>query len=809
MASVKTRKTQADKPEASLEERILSGEISAQRISSLVRELNSQSAERLNAVALTDGIREYTYRQMFRQWDKYAETFSALDICGENGSRVGVVTFPYVETIFALYGLNMTGASVSLLMETATIDWKELKKTIRSEGITDLVLIDAAIVPDVYLELRKNKNRLGLRHIIMLRVDTRSLTFMPRFQKVSAMSKAFIRCQPDVVYMDALIRKYEATEIKGSADTSEDAAIILHTSGTTGGIRKPIPFSNRAFNEGAARFLRMPEFREMFDGTAVSLSGLPLCTCYGAIDQFHLLFLFGGKIVTAPLVLFSPRFFEVVDECQANISFLTCMEAEYLDGESSVDLSSLKLVAVGGSYLPPDTKKRIDDNLRRFGFGKGSSLGYGLSEAGGACLLAEAGSTDDTIGRPLPGVRIKVFCEEEDKYYDIEDGEHEGILMISTTSMSSGRLDDKVFFEHEVIDGEKYIKTYDIVHINADGSISYVRRTNRFFLNNGGERYDTELVERVISSQPGIAECGVVGAYCKHMQDTVPVLYVRSERHGKEAERAVKDALYTVFVKKAELRESELPYQCVIVDKMPHTVTGKVDTHQILKNPLAGIRLDLWTVKKDGKLVDIRYKPGGSVEFVQVSRGNNRMMVFDPKRLFADEGSEEELGKLVGLPLPDLGSACGRWPAPPFAPDRFSGEERPAWPFPPPYFRDKEPRRFRDDDDENDPDEREERDDRRGDGWWPPFPPPPPFWRGGDDRKLPFERRRNNARPAPRFPLGRPYQHREYGFDSEDDDPCDDGPAPRRCGEEFPVDFLMHMIRYFFRPSEYDRFYED
>lgn len=135
MATEKNKQTikKATKPD-SLEARIESGAITEQRLSSMIRELNSQSPERLNAIAISDGIREYTYRQMFRQWDKYAEVFSALDITGENGSRVLLSPLPTSSVIFSVYALNMTGASVSMMIETNLIDWKELKDTIRVEG---------------------------------------------------------------------------------------------------------------------------------------------------------------------------------------------------------------------------------------------------------------------------------------------------------------------------------------------------------------------------------------------------------------------------------------------------------------------------------------------------------------------------------------------------------------------------------------------------------------------------------------------------------------------------------------------------
>ena len=55
--------------------------------------------ERLDAVAVADVDRDYTYRQLFRWQDRYAEVFSALGITEANGSRVGVVCSLSVKTV--------------------------------------------------------------------------------------------------------------------------------------------------------------------------------------------------------------------------------------------------------------------------------------------------------------------------------------------------------------------------------------------------------------------------------------------------------------------------------------------------------------------------------------------------------------------------------------------------------------------------------------------------------------------------------------------------------------------------------------
>ena len=760
------------------ESRILSGEITKQRYSGMIRELNSQSAERLNAMALTDGVREYTYRQMFRQWDKYAEVFSALDITGENGSRAGLASLPFVEAIFAMYALNMTGASVSVLMETATLDWREMKKTIRGEGITDLILLDAAIQPDVYARLQKNRQRLGLRNIILLKADIRTVNYLPGLMRLSAMGQMVIRHRHDAVYMEDLIRKYEAAELKGSVETSEEAAIILHSSGSNSGMRKPIPYSDSAFNEGAARFLRVPEYREMFEEKAVSVSSLPLCACYGAIDQYHLVFAFGGKVFTAPFAIFSPRYFEMIEENDANIAFFGGIELDIAEkAKIKADLSSLKLIALGGSYIAPEKKAEFDDTMRAYGFEAGISLGYGLSEAGGACILADAGCREDKIGRPLPGVKVKIYNEEDNRYYGLDDGENDGVLLISSPSISSGRIDETVYFEHEIIDDEAYINTYDLVHVNEDGSLSYIGRANKIFVNDSGKSYDAGLVERAVSAQPGILECGVVGVYCKPARDTVPVLYVKTEKHGREVIKITEDALRNIFVTNAEVSEENLPYQVVIVEVLPHTATGKVDTRQLLKNPLSGLRLDIRPEKSGGKLTNLVFTPGTAIEL-------------DIFRLNSDDPDALDLMKLFGEGFPGAEKDMpprGKRPVPPCMQHFHDGEGGSEGPFMP-WGR---------------PD------------WKPPFEDFMPW--GRQDRKPPFEDfmpwGRQDRKPPFEdcMPWGRPDWKPPFEglFGSGMRGPFARGERPGSENRDVFSGPVGDLLRWFFRPSDHDAFYED
>ena len=276
----------------------------------------------------------------------------------------------------------------------------------------------------------------------------------------------------------------------------------------------------------------------------------------------------------------------------------------------NLDLSSLEYVVLGGLSVSPEQKKRYNAFLAEHGANIRCSNGYGLSEACGACIVAAPEREDAAIGYPLPHVKVKIYAEEEQKFYDLADGPRTGVLYLNSPSVSCGKIDDTVFFELEEIDGEDYLCTYDLVTVNEDGSLTCCGRANRFFINNEGIRFDAGIVETSIGAQPDIESCAIVPAYDKMLHDTMPVLYVKTVPKGPLAEKAVHQALYNVFVRDGKYAESNLPSQCVIAEKLPFNGSGKVSIYEIQQNGVTGgrhYRID--PIRIDGKLVDVKLMP--------------------------------------------------------------------------------------------------------------------------------------------------------------------------------------------------------
>lgn len=595
--------------------RIDRGTIVDQKASRFVRELNSFSEERLDRIALIDGRRKYSYRQLFRSWDRYAEVFTALGITEQNGSRVGMVGNVSAECIIAFYALNMLGVSVSMLPVEESHDEEQWCETIRKEGITDFLMAGCYAWPGQLRILAKHKEDLGIRNAIVLPtyVDGRYAAPVERLQ--ARLYEPLCRICPDVEVMDDLFDRYDTTPFSESRKRNDEAAVITHTSGTTKGIHKPIPLSDLAMNNAAVSMMKHEAMQRFTDGGTTAVTK-EMTAAYGMIDMIHVPLALGITNVIVPMGAYNEKFYRALKKYKVNILLTSAQQFEewMKCGANDYDFSSLEFVTLGGMYVSPDTLNRINSFIRKNGGHVKAVSGYGLSEAGGACILPDPGQdAADTIGKPLPGVEVRIYDEDDGKFYTLADGPRTGGLYISSDSISSGRIGDTVFFETEEIDGRQYICTYDLVMTNGDGSLTYAGRMNRFFANNDGVEFNAGVIETAVSKQEGIEACAIVPKYDKTIYDTVPVLYVQTCGFGKRAVNTVKDALMNAFGDEDGFDPAKLPKECVITDNIPYNATGKVDVNLITKGFISGTAYEVEGICEDGKLTDIRFIPSDEV----------------------------------------------------------------------------------------------------------------------------------------------------------------------------------------------------
>lgn len=619
--------------------RLGSGEITDQRCWSFIKELNSFSDERLDSVALHDGYRKYTYRQMFRYWERYAEAFSAVHLTGKDHARVGLIGAQQTETILAFYSLNMTGASVSVIYHLDLYDDKRIRAMIQREKITDLLISEVFAFPNVMKRLLRDKEALGLRNIILLESPMGGEYSIPMLETVRRLNVMMFRELSGGLLMADLLRDHEATPIAYGSDKPSDSSIILHTTGTVSGIHKPVPMSDKALNSFVACAIKAKNTYPDFKGAPehmITCLGMNMSWVYAMVDMLHTPLGLGMEVVTLPLGVTNPHYAEAIEKCGINILFTSmAMLDSWNKSMPDIDLSKVKLVFMGGSYVSPEFRKTFNNYLHSCGSTARIINGYGLSELGGASILCPTNREDDAIGFPLPGFKAKIYSEDENKFYDITDGPHTGVLFLSSPTMSSGRLDDDVIFELDRIDGDDYFNSNDLVRVNDDGSLTCIGRSNQFFVNNAGIRFDAGLIENAITAQPGIAACGITPEFHKILHDNVPILYVETSNKADEV-GTLRRALIEVFINDGKLADTNLPSQCVLVDSIPLNSGGKVDTRRLTASGANGRRFNVSHVKLNGRIEDILLTPAPKGEAATMGAGVPEELEDDPYNILSE-----------------------------------------------------------------------------------------------------------------------------------------------------------------------------
>lgn len=114
-----------------------------------------------------------------------------------------------------------------------------------------------------------------------------------------------------------------------------------------------------------------------------------------------------------------------------------------------------------------------------------------------------------------------------------------------------------------------WIRSEDLISIDADGYISYVGRL-KLMLKVGGENVSIEEVEHVVESHDDVAQCGVVGVADPRKGEAVRAYVVPRPRHELQA-ADLRSWLAT------RMARFKLPREIVVVDALPRLANGKID----------------------------------------------------------------------------------------------------------------------------------------------------------------------------------------------------------------------------------------
>ena len=346
----------------------------------------------------------------------------------------------------------------------------------------------------------------------------------------------------------------EAPRASGAAP---GPALILYTSGSTGEPKGALlshaatAFSSRSW-AGPVMALT-PEDRV--------LAVLPFSHSYGLNGALLAPLLAGATVVL--LERFSPE--EVLSAIARHrvtvFPGVATMFRRVLDASAlaSADLSSLRLALSGAAPCPwelsQEWRRRTGVRILR---------GYGMTELFRPISYVAGDPTDlpDAIGRPVPGVEVRVVDEAGQALPAGEVGE----LWIKSPAAMDGYLDAPEATRAVLEDG--WFKTGDLVTVSPETFVRIEGRRRELILRGGYSVFPGE-VETALLTHPAVSEAAVIGvAHAELGEEVVAFATLRAGATARPDE--------LIAHCRERLAAYKYPRQVVIVDQLPKGATGKV-----------------------------------------------------------------------------------------------------------------------------------------------------------------------------------------------------------------------------------------
>ncbi|MFC5813778.1 AMP-binding protein [Nonomuraea harbinensis] len=219
---------------------------------------------------------------------------------------------------------------------------------------------------------------------------------------------------------------------------------------------------------------------------------------------------------------------------------------------------AIRVAVIGSAIVPPALVRDLKQEL-----GVGDVvIGYGLTEATGVCTMTRPGDpldlVCDTIGRPIDGVRARVWAP------DATGSPVVGEIEVTGSNVMAGYLDDPAATAEVMRDG--WLRTGDLGWIGEDGYVRIAGRTRDMVIVGGFNVYPAE-VEHVLADHPSVTDAAVVGVPDDRLGEvTAAFVVVSGELDESELLAWCRE----------RLANFKVPRRVWILDELPRGAVGKI-----------------------------------------------------------------------------------------------------------------------------------------------------------------------------------------------------------------------------------------
>jgi len=360
--------------------------------------------------------------------------------------------------------------------------------------------------------------------------------------------------QPLKVVSDLACLDPPAVTWREPAPSSDEACLILYSSGTTGW---PKGVVHTHANVASSLAALAASWRMTARDVVVNV--LPLFHIHGLAFATHLTWLTGGTLLVEDA--FEPR--QTLAAIGRGTVFMAVppiyyrlLEDSQFQGAARA-WQSVRLFTCGSAPIRPEVLPELESILGRPVINR-----YGMTEAYVIASLPLAGPWPHrSVGLPLEGVSLRVVRE---------DGAAAAAGEVGFVHVRGPNLFREYWNKPEATrealqDG--WFDTGDLGQLDAAGFLTLVGRKHDLIIVSGFNVYP-QVVERVIGECPGVAECAVLGLPDAQRGERVAAAVVRSDPRLDEAALAAWCS--------ERLVHYQQPRSVVFIESLPRNSLGKV-----------------------------------------------------------------------------------------------------------------------------------------------------------------------------------------------------------------------------------------